>query len=920
MRHRRSLRGFLACVTVLLPVLGSARAQPAADSALVPYGLEVEARRGPVFLDASHPRLSWKLRSPERQQRQAAYQILVASSRERLAPARADLWDSGRVASGETAWIPYAGSPLRSFQRCWWTVRVWNESGEASQWSEPGEWTAAILDRSDWKGAWIAGPDTKLTSGPLPIFRREITIDRAVRRAVVLLCGVGFHELRINGAKAGDHVLAPAWSNYRDTVWYEGYDVTGMLKRGANVLGVLLGNGFYNVAGGRYTKYTGSFGHPRLYVQLHLEFEDGSASDIATDPTWRVHDGPMVFSCIYGGEDFDARLEPEGWDRPGFDDSGWSRAHSVEAAGGTMRAQSSPPIRVQESFRPVRVTQPKPGVFVYDLGQNFAGWPKIEVSGPTGARVLLTPGELLDPSGLVSQRSSGGPTSFSYRLRGSGRESWSPRFTYYGFRYVQVEGAAPEASPRPGMPTLHALEGQFLHLDTPRVGRFRCSKELFNRIHALIDAAIRSNMQHVLTDCPHREKLGWIEQLHLMGPSLFYNWDLRAWTPKAIRDMREAQTAEGLVPGIAPEYVVFGWSLVGFRDSPEWGSSSILLPWLNWEWYGDRKPLEDSYAAMKRYAEYLDSKSEGHVLSYGLGDWYDIGPGEPGASKLTPLGVTATATYFADLRALERTAMLLGREADARAFAAQAGQVRDAFQKAFYKPDGPTYASSSQTALAMPLVLGIAPEEARPALVKGLAGDVRARGNHTTAGDIGYHYVTHALLEGGRSDTLFDMTSRTDPPSYGAQLAAGATSLTEAWDSNPSSSQNHLMLGHIEQWFYAGLAGIRPDPDAPGLRRLTIRPEIVGDLTSVEASWETFRGAVSVRWRIEGDALHLAVEIPPGISSEIAVPASSEEQVWEGGARASQAAGLRVLRQEEGRMVFEAASGRYDFEVRKFLR
>jgi hypothetical protein len=595
---------------------------------------------------------------------------------------------------------------------------------------------------------------------------------------------------------------------------------------------------------------------------LHLEFEDGTVREVGTDRSWRVHDGPVTFTCIYGGEDFDARLEPPGWDRPGFDDSSWAAPVGVEAPGGALRAQSSPPVRVQESFRPVAVTQPRPGVAVYDLGQNFAGWPRITVSGPAGAQVRMTPGELLDSAGLVTQRSSGGPTYFTYTLKGAGRETWSPRFAYSGFRYVQVEGAEV---------TVDELEGRFLHLDAARAGRFACSNELFNRIHKLIDAAIRSNLEHVVTDCPHREKLGWLEVPYLMGPALLFDWDLRAFLPKVSRDIREAQTIDGLFPDIAPEYVVFGGA---FRDSPEWGSTGVLLPWMAWQWYGDRRPLEDSYGAMKNYATYLGGKAKDHLLAYGLGDWYDIGPGSPGPSKLTPNGVTATATYHEDLRVLEQAARLLGREAEARAFGEEAGAVREAFQKA--------YAGGSQTALAMPLVLGLEPESGRAALVEKLVADVRARGNHPSAGDVGHRYVIEALTDAGRSDVVFDMANRTDPPSYGAQLAAGATSLTEAWDANPASSQNHCMLGHMEEWFYAGLAGIRPDAESPGLSHIRIRPEPVGDVKWVKASWETFRGPVEVNWRIEGGAFQLSVYIPPGMTAEVSAPGLRPAEIGSG--------------------------------------
>ena len=884
---------------------------------LTPYALESEARHNPIGIDQGRPRLGWKLKSDRRGDAQAAYEIMVASAPEKVASGSADLWDSGRVNSAETAWIPYSGTPLNSFQRCWWKVRVWSSSGESSPWSEAAEWTTGLVDPRDRRGMWISTPGNALRSGPMPLFRKEVTVERPVRRALVFVAGLGSHELRINGAKVGDHVLAPAWTNFRQTVLYESFEVTSMLRTGPNAIGVLLGNGFYNVVGGRYSKYTGSFGAPRLWLQLHLEFVNGTASDTGTDLEWRVHDGPITFSDVYGGEDFDARLEPAGWDRAGFDDSNWPKSSFVEPPGGTLRADSSPPARVLQTFDAIHVSQPKPGVFVYDLGQNFAGWPKIAVSGPAGASVRLTPGELLDTTGTVSQRSSGSPAYFTYTLKGSGTEYWSPRFSYYGFRYVQVEGAAPKSARIANLPVVHNLTGDFIYLDVERTGVFSSSDETLNRIHALIDAAVRSNLQHVLTDCPHREKLGWLEESYLMGPSLLYNWDLRTFLPKIIRDIREAQTIDGLIPDIAPEYVVFN---EGFRDSPEWGSAGIFLPWSAWQWYGDMQPLEHAYRTMKAYTEYLGSKTKDGLLTYGLGDWYDIGPGEPGYAKLTPQGVTATATYFADLRVLEQTARLLHLEGDAKTFQAAAETERQAFQKAFYKPAEDTYATGSQTSLAMPLVTGLAPDSARGALVDKLVADIRRAGNHPTAGDVGYHYVVEALTNAGRSDVLFDMAKVKTAPSYAAQLAAGATSLTEAWDANPHSSQNHFMLGHIEEWFFSGLAGIRLDPEKPGMRHILINPQPVGDLKSVNASWDSFRGPVSVKWQADQDTFRITVDLPPGISADLYLPAASASQVSTSGSPISQGSGIRFIRQAGNRLVYGISSGRYEFQVRDFVR
>lgn len=849
----------------------------ASAGTLAPYALECEARLNPVGIDTPKPLLSWKVRSAIGGDRQTAYQILIATSIEKLAPGSADLWDSGRIAGAATSSIPYKGSALRSLTRYWWKVRVWDAGAQPSEWSPAAQWTTALIAPDNWRAGWITHPTHALRSGPLPIFRKDFPIDKPVRRALVLVSGLGFHELHINGTRVGDHVLAPAWTNYRATVYYETFDVTSLVRQGANAVGVILGNGFYNVAGGRYTKYTGSFGQPRLSVQLRIEMQDGSVRDVVTDSSWRVTDGPIVFSCIFGGEDYDARLEQPGWDRPGFDDSKWLRPTGVEAPGGVMQAQSSPPIRVQRRYHSNSSKEVSPGVHVYDLGQNFAGWPKVTVSGAAGDHVRIIPGELLDAKGLVTQRSSGEPVSFTYTAKGSGRETWAPQFTYYGFRYLQVEGTA----------KVEDIGGEFVHLDAPRAGNFSCSKDLFNRIHELIDTAARSNLQHVLTDCPHREKLGWLEVAHLMGPSMLYNWDLRTFLPKIARDMREAQTVDGLVPDIAPEYVVFRG---GFRDSPEWGSASVLIPRLAWQWYGDRRTIENSWRMMTSYSAYLGAQAKDRILSFGLGDWYDIGPRPPGASQLTPQGLTATAIWLDDLRALRDGARLLGREADARRYSIEYDAVLAAFQRTFYKPVERTYATGSQTSLAMPLALGLAPVEARRVLADKLVADIRAKGNHTTAGDVGYHYVIRALIDAGRNDVVFDLANQTKAPSYAAQLAAGATSLTEAWDANPNSSQNHVMLGHIEQWFWAGLAGIRPDP---GLATVTIRPEPVGDVEWVKAKWETFRGPVVVEWRLEDKSFRVEVEIPPGMTANVQLPGALPKPVL---------------------------SGRYNFEVRNFKR
>ncbi|MGO9241237.1 MAG: family 78 glycoside hydrolase catalytic domain [Bryobacteraceae bacterium] len=822
-----------------------------------PVRLECEARSNPLGIDTQRPRLSWILESAENSQLQTAYRILVASRPELLRPGQADLWDSGEVSSDETVNLEYAGQALASDQLCFWQVQVRDRNGHWST-SETAEWTMGLLQPSDWHASWIVVPGGALVPGPLPLFRQEFDVAKPLRRALLHVSGLGQHEVTLNGAPVSDHLFAPAWSNYRKRVYYETFDVTRLLKNGRNAAGVMLGNGMYNVVGGRYAKFTASLGPPKLIFQLTLEFADGSTARVVSDSSWKTAPGPVTFSCIYGGEDYDARREISGWDQPGFDDSKWHRAVWIEAPGGTLVAQFSPPVRVLQAYPTVALTEPRPGVYVYDLGHNFSGRPLLQVHGAAGQKVRLITAELLDRNGLADQHSGGAPVWFEYTLKGGAPETWTPRFAYTGFRYVQVEGLKPDE-----------IRGEFLHADAPRTGEFTSSSDLLNRIHELIIQAIRSNLQNVLTDCPHREKLGWLEQVHLMAAGLCYNFDLRTVLAKIATDTRDAQLSSGMVPDIAPEYVVFAG---GFRDSPEWGSTAVLAPWHAWTWYGDRRPLEGSFETIHLYIAYLDARSDHGILSYGLGDWFDIGPGAPGQSKLTPRGITATAVYYQDLTAAAGAAHLLGNVAAEWSFHEKADALRAEFQRRFYDPAKQSYAGSSQTANAMPLVVGLAPAEAASALLAHIVDDVRARGNHTSAGDIGYHYVLSALAAGGRSDVILRLATEPTAPSYASQLARGATSLTEAWDANPGSSQNHFMLGHIEQWLYEYLAGIAPAPGTYAWRRVILQPHPVGDLQSAGASYDSPRGRIVCRWQRSGEDIVIDATLPPGVSGELRQP------------------------------------------------
>ncbi|MGG4032947.1 family 78 glycoside hydrolase catalytic domain [Paenibacillus cisolokensis] len=897
--------------------------------------LWIEGRHNPLGIDAETPLFGWSF-GPAETQYQRAYRIAVASTEERLANGIADVWDSGTVESGRHTSVRYAGPALEPRRSYFWRVTVWDDEGGQAE-SPLGLWETGQLGADNWTGRWIGAPaqldpakaDSASTDPaaakagsaepktaaaierlPLPQFRRVFSIRGPVRRARIYISGLGHYELRLNGTKVGDSELDPGWTDYDRTVLYAAHDVTAALRQGENVVGVLLGNGFYNVAGGRYAKFKDSYGEPKCLADLFIEYEDGRTETIGTDRTWRTAPSPLTFSCIYGGEDYDARLEQEGWDAPGFaKDGGWTWAAEVGAPSGKLIAQPSPPVKVMRRFQAAAVTEPKPGIFVYDLGQNFSGWPELETSGPEGARIKLTPAELLTEDGMANQKWSGSPYTLNYTLKGGAAERWRLRFTYYGFRYVQVEGAVPagHAAASEGKPVVLGIEGQMLYPDVPAAGGFRCSDRMLNRIHELINMAVLSNMKSVFTDCPHREKLGWLEQVHLMGPAVMFNYDIEALLAKVLADIADAQQPNGMVPTTAPEYVVFREPWHMFRDAAAWGGTFILSAWEMLQRYGNLAVLERHYEGMKRYVDYLSAKSDGLILREGLGDWYDIGPKGPGFSQNTPVPLAETAIFYGLAVVMDKIARLLGRYDDASAFERLAASIKAAFNDAFFDPAEASYAEGSDAALAMPLAIGLAPEEHRAALLDRLIRNIEGRGWQTTSGDVGHRYVLLALARGGRSDVIFRMSCHTDKPGYGYQVANGATTLTEAWDGpTVGKSQNHFMLGHLEEWLYTGLAGLdyRYRPDT-GRFAVTVKPHAADGIDWAEAWCELRAGRAGVRWEREEGTLKMKVDIPVNAEGTIFIPAASADDVELQGPAAE------LLKLEAGYAVLRTGSGSF---------
>ena len=737
-------------------------------------------------------------------------------------------------------------------------------------------------------------PPYQSTPPALPLLAKQFTLDKPVRSARLYAIGLGVYAASINGSPVSRAVLEPGNTDYAARVDYATYDVSNLVRQGDNAIGIQLGNGNYNLPStpGRYEKFVGSSGQPKALAQLEVTFTDGTHQMLGTDATWHTTLGPTTFSNWYGGEDFDARRVQPDWDRPGADLSAWQPAVTVDppAPGTALTAQAAPPIQVVDTLHPVAITQPKPGIYVADFGVNFAGWEQLSASGPAGTTITMRPGELLNSDGTVSQSTTGSPIYDRFTLDGGPAQTWHPQFAYHGFRYLQLEGLTTA-------PTKDSLTGLVLRTANDNAGSFDSSNVLLDKIHTIIDRAIQSNMYSVLTDCPHREKLGWLEEDQLVFDSVARNYDVAAYYRTLVRNMADAQTANGLVPDIAPEYTVFGG---GFRDDPNWGGAMVLAPLNMYETYGDVGTLRTYYPNMVRYADYLAGKATNNLLSYGLGDWIAF-------DKSTPLGITATFGYYRIVQALARIATVLGRPADATRWTTLAANIASSFNTAFLDPVRHTYGSGSQAGDAMALDMGVVPDDQRQAVLDHLIGSIQAKGWHLTVGEIALPSVFRVLSAAGRDDIVYDIATQTGNPSYGYQVVHGATSLTENWDGPTSgNSQNHFMLGAIDQWFTSGLAGIKQAADSVAYHDLVIKPAVVGDLSHVSGSYATPYGQVSSAWERDGRSFHLDVTVPANTTATVYVPVLR-------GSNASATAGARLLRTEDGYAVYAVGSGRWQF-------
>lgn len=842
--------------------------------------LRCESAAAPLGVDHPEPRLRWRQEADGRGQAQSAYQILVASTPDLLEEEKVDLWDSGKVISDQSIQIPYQGAPLHSRQICFWKVRIWDENSEISNWSEIASWEMALLQPEDWKAEWIGYPAN--WSDRALYFHRAFPLSDEIEKARLYISGLGYYEVSLNGRKVGDHILDPGWTDYSQRVLYATYDVASFLKPSDNFLEVAVGQGWY--------------GMPKLRLQLEITYLNQRVEQIVTTgghgeapAVWFVGPGPIGRNSVYGGEEYDARLEQENGtasatvthlaQNGSTEHDNFAVAMPVESPGGRMVSQINEPIRVLEVRQPVRFWNAGQGRYVFDVGQNLAGWVALYVSGPRGQRVTLRYAETLSEDGTINQQNLRKATAADhYILKGAGEERWEPRFTYHGFRYVQVEGY-------PGQPELDSLEIKVVGSSVRRVGRFTSSNEVLNRVEEAIVWSEKSNLHSVPTDCPQRdERLGWLNDMTVRAEEAIYHFEMERFLAKWCDDIADTQCPRtGAIADTAP----FKW---GKRPADPVAACYLEIPWLCHLHYGDTRLIEKHFDGMTRWVEFLRSQAQDGVLTYShWGDWAppaafaiqnSVGAGA--VSRFTPGSLVSTGFLSHHARLLATMADVIGKNKNAQEWKSYANQVQEAFNHAFWDEETGGYGSNNQAANALALHLRLVPDERLESVIDNLVADVLAHDGHLSTGNICTKYLLEALSEHGHVNLAYQIATKTTYPSWGYMLENGATTLWERWEHRTASgmnSHNHPMLGSIAAWFFKSLAGIRVDAAHPGFKRFKIHPLFPEDLDSVEASYECPYGRISSDWQQEADGRKLRVTVPPNTTALVRLPASDDQTV-----------------------------------------
>ncbi|MBP8240980.1 MAG: family 78 glycoside hydrolase catalytic domain [Thermoflexales bacterium] len=871
--------------------------------------LRCEYRDNLLGIDETRPRLAWQMRTRRRGARQSAYQIVAQDETGRA------LWDSGKIASEQSSQVEYGGPTLRSRQRVTWRVRVWDEHG-ASVLSRPAWWEMGLLEPAEWTAAWVQGGlvGGPRTSVPAPLLRRSFTLDKPVASARLYISALGLFEARLNGLRVGEDALAPGWTEYAKRVRYHTYDVGGLLAAGENVVGALLGDGWYSGHVGFQGRQR--YGdRPRLIAQLEITHDDGSRTTVLTDTSWRVAYGPLLQADLIMGEHWDARLETPGWDAPGFDDARWLTAEIWRGAAPSLVARNGPAIRRIQELAPVADPRPIENFglarWLFDFGQNLVGVVRLEATLGPGVTLTLRHAETLNADGRIytANLRSAQQTDI-YTSRG-GAQVFEPRFTFHGFRYVEVHGY-------PGTPPRDLLTAIVIHSDLPATGAFRCSDPQINQLQRNIVWGQKGNFVDVPTDCPQRdERLGWTGDAQVFAPTAAFNMDVAAFFTKWQQDLADTQHESGRIPPIAPD------TRFGHEDGgPAWADALVIVPWTLYQRYGDARLLARHYPSMQAWMAYLAETSPGHIRAHpdgrprqGYGDWLAL-DGSGGTEGATPKDLIGTAFYAHSAQLMARIAAALGKKKDAKRYAGLFETIRRAFIHRFVTADG-LLIGQTQTACALALRFGLLPTQARPGIVAALARDIATRGNHLSTGFVGTPHLPFALSENGRADIAYALLNQRAWPSWLYSVTQGATTIWERWDgwtqdkgfqTPDMNSFNHYAYGAIGAWLYAVVAGIDVDETQPGFKRIMFRPQPGGGITQAEAALDGPYGRIESAWRARGPAWRWRVVVPPNSSARAHVPAAENAAI--------RADGGVLLERDATHAVYALEAGTYTFMVK----
>jgi alpha-L-rhamnosidase len=873
-----------------------------------PVNLKCEHLMNPLGIDNPHPRLAWQMTDDRMGARQTAFMVFVGTDSSEVASGKGNMWESGRI-SAESCLVTYGGAQLMPFTKYFWSVRTFDQ-GRKSGFSQAAYFETGMMDQGNWKGTWIT--DTRdIDLKPAPYFRKSFQASGNVRSARVYMAAAGLYELYVNGKLSGDQKLDPGYTRYDRRNLYVVHDVTSLIGSGENAIGVLLGNGWYN-----HQSTAVWFFHeapwrarPNFCAELHIIRDDGTREIIVSGTDWKTSLSPVIFNSIYTAEHYDARMEQQGWNMAGFDDSKWKNSIAVPAPSMNITSQAMHPIRVSEVIPAISMTQHDKLTWVYDIGRNIAGVSSITVSGKPGTVLRMKHAERLDKSGRADQsnidvhyRPTGDDDPFQtdiFILSGNGEETFMPRFNYKGFQYVEVTSDEPLVLSR------ESLKGHFMHSAVPPAGKISSSDTLLNRIWRATNNSYLSNLHGYPTDCPQREKNGWTGDAHIAIETAFYNYDGITVYEKWLRDHMDEQQPNGVLPAIIP---TSGWGY-HWANGPDWTSSIAIIPWNVYLFYGDPYLLELCYENIKRYVDHIAEISPDGLTDWGLGDWIPI-------RSRAPRELTSSVYWYTDALILSKAASLTGRKEDFEKYSAMAGKIKDAINRKYLDAELGIYGKGLQTELSVPLQWGIVPDELRSKTAASLAKSIKDNGNIMDVGLLGTKAILNALSENGYADLAYTLAARDSFPSWGWWIVNGATTLYENWpvDAKSDISMNHIMFGEIGAWMYKALGGIFPDENAPGFKNVILKPNFVQGLGHFEAEHDGPYGKIISSWTRDGDEINYTVKIPANSSGELHVKAS---EITEGGSDISENRYIRTdLNEGNGAMKLILEAGSYSFSIK----